>query len=459
MGSFHRVFRSIASATLACSAAAACGGTDDGATGTGGAGTDTSGFTEVDCMDDALLRAVTPSSAVDSLELRSARDQHVIARTGTPCATAKDAAKCKSAYDTTKSDAGWSVTLSCVSACSVDSQYVLATRGDSVIVITDRNELARFLASIETPADAALLARVDGRRDCPYFRRAGDAFELLYFEGGGCQNRTRTLVRIDATGVSSVVGSSVIEKGNGECPVARCPPAIRREIARAFADRDDRTVEDVLATYFERAMRLEAASVAEFERIAHELESLGAPTSLARAARRAARDEVRHARAMETLARKFGAHAPGADREVRRRTSSYPPPRIATTFAARARSLEDFAVENMVEGCVRESFGALVATYQGMNAQTSEIALAMRSVAHDEARHAALSHAIARWAGARLDRAAKKRVEDARVAAIEELRAEMLEQPAPALVAKAGVPTSDQAARLLESFVERVRAA
>src|SRR5258708_38720960 len=55
---------------------------------------------------------------------------------------------------------------------------------------------------------------------------------------------------------------------------------------------------------------MEAASVRAFQRLARELAAHGAPLELVREARRAARDEARHARVMTTLARRHGERVP-----------------------------------------------------------------------------------------------------------------------------------------------------
>src|SRR4051812_46297678 len=65
-----------------------------------------------------------------------------------------------------------------------------------------------------------------------------------------------------------------------------------------------------IGAYFARMAHYEGASVPAFERLRDELASHDAPASLVRAADRAARDEVRHTRAMGRLARASGAAIP-----------------------------------------------------------------------------------------------------------------------------------------------------
>ena len=52
------------------------------------------------------------------------------------------------------------------------------------------------------------------------------------------------------------------------------------------------------------------------------------------------------------------------------------------------RELEAIAIENAVEGCVRESFGALLATWQAKTAGDARVRAAMKRIARDETRHA-----------------------------------------------------------------------
>lgn len=185
--------------------------------------------------------------------------------------------------------------------------------------------------------------------------------------------------------------------------------------------------------YFAHASMLEAASVVAFRVLERELSELGAPRRLLRGVRRAARDEVRHARATRSLARRYG----GAARPVR----TTPTPR---------RSLLDIALDNATEGCVRETFGALAATYQADAATDLQVRATMRRIAHEEASHAALSWQIADWLAPRLRPAERQKVADAMRAATRQLHSELANQPksAPAL----GVPTARASLELLRAL-------
>jgi hypothetical protein len=118
------------------------------------------------------------------------------------------------------------------------------------------------------------------------------------------------------------------------------------------------------------------------------------------------------------------------------------------------RPLEAVAIENAVEGCVRETYGALVASFQATRAADPEIARQMRSIARDETRHAALSWAVARWASVRLDAPARARLAEQCRVAVAALRRDA-EASVPAdLVARAGLPDGEQQRALIGALEE-----
>jgi hypothetical protein len=107
------------------------------------------------------------------------------------------------------------------------------------------------------------------------------------------------------------------------------------------------------------------------------------------------------------------------------------------------------AVENAVEGCVRETFGAVVAAWQAAHAGDPRIARTMARIAADETRHAALAWAIAGWMEPRLDARSRRVVLAARRAAVRTLLHEVRGPLPPVLVARAGLPTAARASALL----------
>lgn len=110
---------------------------------------------------------------------------------------------------------------------------------------------------------------------------------------------------------------------------------------------------------------------------------------------------------MTDLARRYGAE-----------------PTTSTVKPTPPKSLFDLAAENAVEGCVRETFGALVAQHQARAAADPAIARAMAAVAADETRHAALAWEIAAWAEAQLSPTERDRLHELRADAVADLRAD-----------------------------------
>jgi hypothetical protein len=89
----------------------------------------------------------------------------------------------------------------------------------------------------------------------------------------------------------------------------------------------------------------------------------------------------------------------------------------------RTRTLADVAVENAVEGCVRETYGALLAFVEALSSPDPSLRRAMRSIAEDECRHAELAWSVHAWALPRLLPAERRRVVEALRAATRELPA------------------------------------
>ena len=258
-------------------------------------------------------------------------------------------------------------------------------------------------------------------KDCAKIcTKPGNFFSCRVAQGLGCTDAAVT----SPQGPLSVECSTC--SGVGRRPAA---------LARARFEPATSAVGDWLA----RAAHLEAASVFAFASLRDELVALGAPAPLVRMAKRAARDEVRHARVTARLARRFGGC-----------------PARARVGARRAPSLEALAIENAVEGCVRETFGALVATWQSQRAADAEIARAMESIAVDETRHAALAWAVARWAERRLDAAARARVADARRAAVVALFDETARDVPASLVHDAGLPDASRARSILATLATTI---
>jgi hypothetical protein len=163
-----------------------------------------------------------------------------------------------------------------------------------------------------------------------------------------------------------------------------------------------------LGDVFAARAYLEEVSVHAFDRMLRELRAHGAPPSLLRDARRARRDEVRHTAMMARLARRFGGEHRSPVAADRARNGA-------------VRSLLAIAMENAVEGCVRETYGAVVGLVEARTSSDAVIRRAMASIAADECRHAELSWGVARWISPRLTPEERALVENAMREAIDDL--------------------------------------
>jgi hypothetical protein len=173
---------------------------------------------------------------------------------------------------------------------------------------------------------------------------------------------------------------------------------------------------------------LEAASVHAFVHLANELTSHGAPEALVRAAMVAAADEVRHTSMMTALALRHGGRPPAPE-----------------VVLPSGRSLAELAIENAAEGCVRETWGAIVALWQSRTAVDPVARATFAAIARDELRHAALAWAVDRWATPLLTDEDRARVELAREQAVREL----MDAPDPVTIAVLGLPDAKDVRGLL----------
>jgi hypothetical protein len=247
---------------------------------------------------------------------------------------------------------------------------------------------------------------------------------------------TNSFFNCHATGQSCTdAGAIVTDPAGGidlDCSI--CANGVGR-IPAGLARARMAAAPSALGNYFAAAAHFEQASVHAFQRLSAELAAHRAPARLLRAARRAERDEVRHARLMGRMAARFGG------RPVR--------PRVC---AGRPRALSTVAIENAMEGCVRETFGALVASFQAENAGDPAVARLMTSVARDETRHAALSWSVARWASRRIDAASRVGLAARCRDVIHALRRESRARVDDDLRARAGLPTTSQRLALLDAL-------
>lgn len=203
--------------------------------------------------------------------------------------------------------------------------------------------------------------------------------------------------------------------------------------------RPDGRLVPVLGAYLAQAAHLDAASAFAHERLARELDAHGAPRWMLEACDRAGVAEQAHAAAFARLAERRGV--------------------VATAPAVpdlSVRALLEVAIENAVEGLVRQTCGAALARFRARNAADPELRRVMAVVAEDEHEHAELAFAIATWLHAALDPVERVLVEDAMRHAATSLAAELDVDPEPVLCDQAGVPDRLDALAIWSGLSHRV---
>jgi hypothetical protein len=260
--------------------------------------------------------------------------------------------------------------------------------------------------------------------------------DMFYSADDGAPTANKLACRI-APGQGCESAGYVVPDGASITIECDCPGGGRRP--RGLVRRRDARVDASVGGYLARLAHEEDASIVAFDILQAELRAHGAPGWIVRAAGRARRDEVRHARVMTSLAASRGGRAPRA--RVRRGRAR--------------RSLVAIAIENSTEGCVRETYGALLAKWQSLHATDGEIARAFATIAADEARHAALSWAVARWIDARLDARARARVQRARARAVERLEHTLACVDASRLK-ELGLPDAQRSRVLLRTLAQKL---
>jgi hypothetical protein len=422
-----------------------------GLTACGAQSVDRTGLTEDVCGGAAVydpLAGVTPTVPVDYLELRNTlgsptNTPSVVSKSGTPCATATDVPTCQANLAAVSNAGGWTPARGPGLSPTI-TDLLVYTRGDEVGTITSYDALKAFLVPVDDVHDAALLVsqNPDVHHEISCGPDSGGAvaggFDVVARTGDTCGPGTHLdeeLVFVSTAGDVTVKQDVVVQQGDPNCINGRRPEGLVR------ATRGGRGT-NAVGAFFAECAHLEAASVVAFERLARELEAHGAPARLVKAAERARADEVRHARTTTALARRYGAE---------------PEPVVVGERGVRA--LLEIALENATEGCVRETFGALVAMHQRERAGDARVVAAMRQIAKDETRHAALAWDVAEWLDSRLSQDERRKVSDARAEAASTLRRDLGASIAPELTRRAGMPTPRESLALFDAIAPELWAA
>lgn len=380
-----------------------------------------------DVVDD-----LAPEPALDYVALLGTSAEH-----GVACSGATQQTACLEALSAAKASppASWGRGFDGI------GESLVGTRGDTVVTAGTTKDLVGILGKINTLGEAMLVARTaDYRSDCDARARGratASGYDMVLRRGSSCgsgNELVEAIVHVGPDGALSETESVVVEKGDPNCAIGRRPGGHETSPASPTTTND----RESLGAFLGKIAQLEAASVVAFAQLEREYAALGAPERLLKKMRQARRDEVRHARTMTNLATAHGATVPAV---------------VARPFRA-LPTLATLAAENLVEGCLRETFGALVAAVQATRAENPRIRLALARIAIDEAAHAALSWELHQWAEARLDRRARQHLNAAIAPALATLREEAAATYSAEITSQTGMPSGAEAVALVDALVE-----
>jgi hypothetical protein len=386
------------------------------------------------CLDGSVFESMKLTASFDFIALRQVNpysvDPHQESQAlGTPCLNASDAEACRAQLDAAWPDARGAWEECGQGGCT--TYAVVLTRGDVVVLYDQKDDLHTLLGTIDDEREAALWADASN-----YTPRCGET-SFARLEDGSYRLQTSEMVSdcpitmatvtfdVDSAGALSELKRDV-GPATGACVGRRSPTLVDCERSNGS---------HAAGKFFADVAALEASAVEAFRLIAAELTAFGAPDELVRAAHEAADDEVRHATITGVLARRHGSE-----------------PARATFSDKPLRSLFEFALDNAIEGCVRETYGAACARYQATTAADPAVRALLARIADDEQRHAELSWQIQAWLAPRLTDEENCKLARARERALSELRREVTNDPDAAVIHHAGMPTSARAAAMLDAL-------
>jgi hypothetical protein len=439
---------------MGCSSGTGPGGTGGGSGGGAGGGSgcavntvtpDLTGYSAPLCpTSEASLAALAPSVIPDAIQLRKICPQwfgcggaggsdvldadgglatNVVATFGTPCASAINRPSCDSSFAGARPNRGFGRTFG---VC--DTYYLVTTRGDEVKEWASIDELKVLLGTIDSEQEAAFLAFAHTYElACPapldrggVKRSADGSYTVVATKRkdapGAIENRV--YLRIDPSGELTETANDTLQCVTFSC--GRRPAGLVATPRTSFGS--------PLGRFLADSARLEAASVPAFLALRDELQAHGAPAELRGSAVLAALEEISHARLTARLARQYGSFV-----------------RDPVVTPRAVRSLREVAIENATEGCVRETYGAMVAQRQAASAQNPFVRAAFERIAVDEARHSALSWEVDAWAQRRLGRHDRAQLSTARREAVATLERQLQTESSAALQRDAGLPPADEA--------------
>lgn len=357
-----------------------------------------------------------------------------LASLGTPCATATDRDDCARRVDALLNAAtseGWQVNVNpdCGNCGNFVTDLGVITSGNEVH-LAKLADVLKAAAPVETRDEAAVFLVLQGRAtDCNTnnVRREGDGWTFRNVSNSCSGESWEYFTKVTAsTGAVSDAGRRQLSEADNGCTEGRRPGNLQPTGVAWLSS---------LTACFSEIAHMEAAAVLAFDELAGELAAIGAPAELLARIDRARADEVAHAAMTARLATRFGG-APSV-------------PRVGAARPSAVRPVMKLALENAVEGCVREAYGALAAAHQAAHAKDERVRAAFTRIALDEAEHAELSFDLDAWLVAQLTPEERREVDAARDAAWRELAMACSVEPAPEVIAIAGLPCARDALMIL----------
>ena len=350
---------------------------------------------------------------------------------GSPCGSARDRAACLAKVDATRSTTGWSVAdrsgghFGFSGLPSTD--YGVVTAGDEVRLITTIDDLRAAIAPIDSLKKAAAFALVSGVAfSCgqPNARIDNDGILFQDIYGSCSGEETEYLTKMTPDGRVTKSQRELHAKDTN-CVEGRRPAGLAAQAEPWLTS---------LPAHYAAIAHMEAAAVIAFADLERDLSRVNAPAALRARVAKGRLDEVDHAARMTKVARRFGAE----------------PARPEVVIAAgRMPTILELALENATEGCVREAYGALIATHQAAFAGDGSVRAAFEVIAADEGEHAELSFDLGEWLASMLSPREIALVARAQDAAWDELATACDVEPATEVVVSAGMPTASAARQLL----------
>lgn len=179
-----------------------------------------------------------------------------------------------------------------------------------------------------------------------------------------------------------------------------------------------------IGVYFAKSAHEQAAAVFSYIALATQLRSFGAPTNLIEQCQSAAKDNILHAKIMQELSEMEGVFVPSFH------------------YVPTSQSILEVAMQNAVDGCIYETWAALLANWQSTHLPSDpELQTVYEQIGKNKAMHGQLAWDLHFWFLSKLRTREKKQLSRAQSKAIAQL---LLAEGNISYVAGLGLPLSHE---------------